>query len=512
MGFDIASAKPGGGFDVASAGAGNPEEKEHGKLAKANDFREGLWSSVVDTGYGINELVTGDLRPDQREYAEDLRRRSQESGWGTGGRVVGEIGMLMAPGGALGAAGKALTKLPKAARAAKAAAAATKGLKYDVAASAGLGAAQLPSDPSMSRTENALWGAGGALGGAALAKTMGVMGQGVKRSKAGQRMLDKDVRLTPGRASEGTFLGAAENLMRVAPFTAKGTNKFQERAFRDWNKQMFNEVAPKGVKITSDGHAGFTQLQTGFNNAYDDAWGLAGKPSNEGLVSVYNQAVKAGKELPGSAEYAMKQVLNGLGKVTKEYTPKGLKALDSTLRDLQEGAYGGVNPEKYLGDAIKNIRTTLRDSVGKESQDALAKVDAQWSQYLPVKEAGETAKAVSTKGLLDTDMVGTAIGGKGGTGGGRQLTGDAPFQSSLNDAIDTIGEKDPNMILNIMKATAAGAPSPHGLMDFMGRGLTGQTKAQKFLRPGYEDASIQSLIDSLRTPTAGKVGGAYANE
>jgi hypothetical protein len=489
------------------SGQGAPE-KEHGALAKANDFREGLWSSVVDTGYGINELVTGDLRPDQRAYADDLRTRSKESGWGTGGRVVGEIGMLMAPGGALGAAGKVASKLPKAATALKAAAAATKGLKYDIAASAALGGTQLPQAGD-SRLGNAAWGAGGALAGAGLAKTMDVLGEGIKRTPAAQRLIDQGVRMTPGKASVGKAVENTENIMKRVPPTARATQEFRQRAFEDFNGVFLNKVAPEGKKITAIGQEGFEQQHKAFKSSYDDARATAGRPSNEGLVSIVNQATKAGTELPGSAGYVMKSILEDVNKLSREYTPKGLQTLDSTLRSAQEAAYTGANPEKYLGDTIKNIRKTLRNSVSGGVTDKLDAVDSKWAEYLPARVASESKAAVKSGGIIDDDMLAGALTV---TGRGRQGRGKAPSQELYNDLRQTLGKVEPQMMLDVTKAAAAGIPSPNTLMDFMGRGLTGQNKVQKLLRPGYEDASIQALLESLRMPTAGKVGGAYGNE
>jgi hypothetical protein len=490
----------------AKAGGVEVEEDRTG-WDKARDFGEGVVASGLGTYYGAKDLVT-DLTPENEAHLKKWKDAAGESGYGTVGQVVGEVGQLMTPGGLAAGAGKALTKLPKAAKALKAAALATKGLKYDLAASAGLGAVQLPQEGD-TRLENAGKGAAGALGGAALSKTMDVLGHGIKRTPAAQRLIDQGVRVTPGKAAVGKSVENLENIMRRVPPAARGTQEFRQRAFEDFNGVFLNKIAPDGKQITEIGQEGFDQLYKAFNASYDDAWAVAGRPSNEGLVSIYDQAFKAGSELPGSAKYVMKKVLDDLGKVSKEYTPEGVQTLDSTLRAAQEAAYTGANPEKYLGDSIKGIRETLRDSVGGGVTDALDAVDTKWAEYLPARVAAESKAAVKSGGLLDDDMIAGALTV---TGKGRQARGKAPSQELYNDLRQTLGQVEPQMMLDVTKAAAAGIPSPTTAMDFAGRLATGQNVAQKLIRPGYESAIAEALRQTVLLPTAGKAGGAYGNE
>ena len=61
------------------------------------DFGEGLVTSGKETYYGIKDLTIG-LGDDDAADLKDWRDDAGESGWGTVGQVVGDIGQMVIPG------------------------------------------------------------------------------------------------------------------------------------------------------------------------------------------------------------------------------------------------------------------------------------------------------------------------------------------------------------------------------------------------------------------------------
>ena len=79
-----------------AAGPSGPqleEMPERPEEAWYEDFGEGLAVSGMDTYYGIKDLVT-DLDDEDRARLKDWKEDAAQSGWGTGGRVVGEMAQL----------------------------------------------------------------------------------------------------------------------------------------------------------------------------------------------------------------------------------------------------------------------------------------------------------------------------------------------------------------------------------------------------------------------------------
>ena len=85
------------------------------------DFGEGIGASALETWEGGKDLLskTGLVdAPDESDLArlKDWQDDAGQSGWGTAGKIVGDIGQMAAGGGLIGAGLKAATKLPMAMR------------------------------------------------------------------------------------------------------------------------------------------------------------------------------------------------------------------------------------------------------------------------------------------------------------------------------------------------------------------------------------------------------------
>lgn len=190
--------------------------------------------------------VTGLFGADNTEGKEDaeLYRKHHPGTAATVGEVGGDIAMsvapLVGPGGRLLQATKALGRFAPAAA--------------DIAYNVGYNALTAPEDRGMA----AALGGAGATAGRVLNRAVG---GAVRPSAAGQAMMDKGVRLTPGQAGEGMMGKAAkgyERILETQPVVSMAVEGAKKRAVQDWNKvigvgaDVADTGLPKGtVKIKS---------------------------------------------------------------------------------------------------------------------------------------------------------------------------------------------------------------------------------------------------------------------
>lgn len=484
-------------LEAQQAASAAPPQKE--KEAWYQDFGEGIGSAGINTYYGAKSLFK-DLTEEEKATIADWEEDAGESGWGTGGRIVGELGMLMAPGGLLGAGAKAATKIPKLARGLQAASNATRTLKADVGLSAGHGALTLPGE-GQDRLSNALLSGGGAAVGGGLAKVIGKVPllKGVDKTPVAQAQLDEGIPLLAGQASVSSLPKALDYVASFLPTTAKGMREMREAGLEKWNKVTFDKVRPPGSKkITQSGHAGMRQLKQRYDDAYDAAWGKATKPDDETFEAIYAAAGEAGSTLAGTAPAAANKVMTDLVALSENYTSKGIKSFDNMLRKRIESAYKGN--EIDLGEALKKMRDTLKGSLGPDVMEDLATVDTNYGAYLGVKHAAGSSQALDVKGVIEPKNLKAGIKK---AGKGRESFGTAPGQPWLDASMETIGRKEPNPIIDMLKGVAGNIWSPTGALDVTRRGMLGELPWQ----PG-----AQATADALRAnpylPSFGKISGA----
>jgi hypothetical protein len=117
----------------------------------------GMADPVIRTGLGLEQLTGDDLSDDDKALLNGLA--SNQSGSATAGRVLGNVSLLAAPGGAVGELASALPRTM-----------AMRGLTIagtDAAANAGTAALAVP-EPGRTRAGDAAIGALGSLGGSAV--------------------------------------------------------------------------------------------------------------------------------------------------------------------------------------------------------------------------------------------------------------------------------------------------------------------------------------------------------
>jgi len=446
---------------------------------KARQFGAGVHGSLLRTGHGIQDLVGSEVTLDQKEFLEGRERVAGQSGWGTAGAVGGEIGQLALPASSVV---KTVQMLPKALQTGKTI------LAGDVALGAGYGGLKLPKDGdtrSMGAAKEATATLTGGVLGGALRKTL----TGINTTEAADELIKQNVKLTPAEASVSTFPRALEYGMNITPFVARGVKRAKERSTDTWNDVLLNKVAPLGERITERGVKGVKQLKDQFTDAYTAAWNKSTKLSNEALVDIVNTADSAREELGGASGMILKGVMADVKNLSKaaDVGPV-IKQLDNTLRKKLDGA-ARVGDEA-LSDTLKSIRAKLRRGAGSEVDKALKPIDAKYGDWIAVRDAASGKQALEAGGRIEPTQL---MGGVKSSGGKtRSATGDAPLYDFAKQGVDTIGQKSPNPIIDLLKGWSVNTPSLLPLQT-TGDAILGNTALQKTAKKGYDSLLAETL-------------------
>ena len=442
--------------------APKPKTYEKGGESALEDFAEGAVVSGMETWYGLKDLV-GMMDDEDKKRLKDWQDDAAQSGWGMGGKIVGEIAQLAMPTGALGAGVKGGLKLSKLARAMKAAKAAAPALVH--------GYVKLPEAGETRAGNLAEEAAAGALT-AGLGKVLTKGLRGLKGTKDAMKLTKQGHYLTPGQyAGKESGINTLEDLGGLLPGTAKGTKALRDEGIADWGKAAFQKVNPKGYpKITEIGHGGFEQLEKNVNKGYDDAWkGVEGMSKGK-AESILDTVGKAEGKVDDVS--TLKRVVADLGDISDGVSPSQLKTFDRALGD----ALGEAKGNAFLTKDLKKLRDMVRSSLPEENKKALRYMDSIYPDFLSVRKAADAAR--HAKGEFTPRQLMTALSMKAGEAksarGARSLARDA-----YNQGINTVGQRKEIPMLSAIKNVSRGAPSPTGLMRSIGRGAIGETKAQK---------------------------------
>ena len=453
-------------FDVESARrAAKGKEKE----AWYEDLAEGVGVSALDTYYGVKDLVS-EVDDEDRATLKDWKQDAAESGWGTAGQVAGEVAQFMIPGGALMKGAKLANKARKIPLLTKALnAAGGTALRAEVAGAGALGATQLPEEGE-SRLGNAAKEMGMAFVGGKAGEGLSKAVRGIKKSKAGQELLDQGVPLTPGQAAESKGVQGFESLMELTPGLARGTKKVQEKASRAWDLHVMNKAAPDGVTITKSGTDGFGQLKQGVDDAYTAAWNTLEEVPSSVTDGMKNQI----DDLLEKVDFADARVLNKVKKDIAKLAdgPAGMqtKALDNTLRKEMADA---LDNHGLMGE-LQALKEMLRDGVPEVTRKALNKIDAKYPDYLAIRKA--TAKARASGGEFNTKDLASAGGIVGGET--RSALGTAPMLKQAVQGQATLGNSGRGELIGYLRRALNVLPTVLPLKT-LGRGMLGQTGPQK---------------------------------
>ena len=245
--------------DMVTHGTGGTS----GRLQK---FGEGVAHAGLKSYYGLKDLFGGDVTEEQRAELEGLGKSAGESGWGTAGKITGEVAQFALPAGAALKGARAISAGSK-----------MLPLAAEMLATGATGAAtdlpEVGENKLLSRAKRGGIEAGAALAGAGVGKVLGKAVKGVKKTEAAKRYLAKnpDAYLTAGQAAAGKIIPGLESAAEVTPFLARATKRGKRKGVESWELWLFDDVSRMvdDVPLGKKGHEGVAALKGKIKKGYD---------------------------------------------------------------------------------------------------------------------------------------------------------------------------------------------------------------------------------------------------
>jgi hypothetical protein len=468
------------------------------------DFGEGVVTSLLSTKAGIEDLF-GDVEDEDLLQLEDWKRDAAESGWGTVGRVTGELGQLAIPGTAgLKLAAKIPTVIKTGANAgrtlkhAQGLRSATR-LAGDVGGAAAHGALRLP-EAGESRGGNALSSGGFAMGGQVLGKALRVAGMGVKGKPSAARIRDLGGEPSAGQMNE--FLNRIEKFMNlgVIPGSAKAVEKARNASGKslvrtaqkmaDPKNRVFNEsrwLEPLKSKQVNK------EIKKAFDEGYDVAWGTGAQLQTGTQAAMRGAVTRRINELPGKKQTKnMKDLWKEIEDALQD-PDVSVKTIDELLKNMVRGA--GNNPGKVRAwnAILKDVRKAMRNGLPNNRKEMLDRLDGKYAHYAALRNAVRTRAATRGTIISDPGQITMPDLLTGQTQAANKYVlgiGDEPYNQFLDDAFEMIGtQQEP--LLGTARAILKEIPDifQTGRLGrrIAGTGL-GQRRLRELARDHYPDA------------------------
>ena len=476
------------------------------------DFGEGIAASIMKTGYGIADLVGGvgegtfQLDP---ERLADMQEDAKDSGFGTAGNVVGEIGQFLLGGGLIAKGGLKAAKMAKAAERGSGQRKALRkavgaigrpGLVREASIAGGLGGLQYAGE-NESRAGNAitnaaLVGAGGlALKGAAKAF------KGAEVTKSAKKAMERGDYLTPGQAVKGGLVRALENVMGVLPGLASGVVKARSKGVNDWATGTLtgftNKLGMKAPKRFDNKAA--QDIVTKFDENANAAWNKAKSFSPADDFGKIITKVIDSKRLNADGDAEVAKILSRL---FDPETGKKLILNKNELRVLYDDLGNLKGSNKATNDTMSELRQTIRNKIGKEAGDEVKVLNDIYPDYKTVKTALQNVPLTEGPVLITPKMLDAAaktVSRKGQ----KRATQDQSFATATREGVETVERGEPGVLFDLLKGVAQTIPSPDKAMEVAGRAVLGQTKVQQIAQPAIR--RMEEYSRALRRK--GGVGG-----
>lgn len=422
-----------------------------GAVEDYRDLSEGIGVSALETYAGAKDLL-GLGSDKDRATLKKWKQAAGRSGWGTAGEVVGDVAQYTVPGTAgLKAAGAVAKTLPLAAKALP--------LAADVGGSAAIGYTKLPEE-GQTRTENALQEAGAAVGGAALGKTLKVLGAGTELHPAAERLREKGVKMSIGQAHP--HLKRIEDMMEVMPGFARALKGMKRQADATWHRAALQEAAPltaasvkeldptrlQRFKVTASGHEGVQQLKKAYDEAYDEAYGKIGKLKLRQVGDILDAGNRGAPVLTKIQRAKIKRVRDDILHLWKNNKADSTRLISERIKNEMVGNQKNRTLDGVLDDMLQRLKAGLPEP----NRVALQRVDADYGKYVAVREAAGSAAARRSSnvfhraegsfdpaGMFGLDEL-TAGSGRASNRYERGL-GRAPMQDFITDSASTIGQE-----------------------------------------------------------------------
>jgi hypothetical protein len=440
-----------------------------GTSGRLQKFGEGVASTGLKSYYGLKDLFGGDVSQEKRQELKGLSKSAGESGWGTAGKVAGEVAQFALPAGA-------------ALKGARAVSAGSKllPLAAEMMATGATGAAtDLPEEGESKLKSRLTRGgieAGAALVGAGAGKLLGKAVKGVKKTKAAERYLAKypDSYLSAGQAAEGKVIPGLESAAEVTPFLARATKRAKQKGRESFERNLFDDVSKQidGTKLGKKGHEGVAALKAKIKAGYNKAWDADATISDEIALDMIEQIEQVLPYVPVEQTTKFNRVIKNIYKLSDDKTPEAFKNLDKSLGKATNALKGDAE----LLKEVDIVRQMLRDTLPAKNQAQLIKMDKAYTPYLVLQKAAASREGVKTGGDFGVNELASAVASIGKVP--RTGTGGAPFQESAMLGAQTVGREVGGQPLEWFRRIAEVFPS---VMPFetMNQALIGRTGLQK---------------------------------
>jgi len=475
----------------------------------------GIGKAISDTGLGLRSLV-GMSEPGEVAERRRLDAPLMNTGAGQVGNIAGQVGMVMAPGGALTGAGK-LASLAGAARAGSAltgagvSAMAPTTIKGAATLGALAGAAQ-PAEDITERGANAAWGLAGGAGGQAALRGLARVVRPQTDANA-LALLKEGVTPTPGQLLGGTSKRIEEGLTSV-PIVGDAIKGAQGRAVADLNRAAIERsLTPIGAKMPK-GMTGRDAIEFAgetLGKRYDDLLPkLTTQADGQFMSEIQNLQRMMGT---GSIDPAMAQRFEAIlqSQVLSKFQPgaggaptitgQTMKGIESDIGQLASRFRTSPDPDqRMLGDALLEVQSALRGNVLRSNPQFAPELKAINEGYANFKRVQRAAAGVGAEeGVFSAAQLQNAVKAMDRSKDKAAFArGDALMQDLSEPAKSVLGSKVPDSGTPFRTLTALGAGGAAG--GLIGPGTAAGVLAAPILYSRAGQNALAALI--ARRPAA----------
>lgn len=323
--------------------------------------------------------------------------------------------------------------------------------------------AETGTDFAPEKVKQALTGAVGGIGGAALMKGVGkVLNPAV--SAAEQKLRDMGVQLTPGQMM-GTTAKDLESFASALPYVGPSISSAKDRAIASFNKGVINKTLDKiGDKLPEDttGREAVLYAADQVSNAYDKvlekmSFNLDFKTTS-GILSALNKS-----RLPSEAQkQEATNILNdlALSRFDKtKLTGAEYKAIESDLRkEVQAYLKSDKRSEQQIGEALKNVLDVFKTELAAQNPkqtSQLRRIDSAYGDLEVIQTAAANSGAEG--GLFTPKQYQTAVRQRDATRNKKGFArGTARGQDVSEAALNIMGENPRATLEGRLAASATG--------------------------------------------------------
>jgi len=502
----------------------------------------GAGASLQTDYYGLKDLFT-DLSPEEKRAVAANKKFLSEDTAGAVGGFGADVASFLLPGGvAAKVATKALPMLPRAAKIyqgmSRGGQVATN-IAGQAALDAGLSAAYEPED----RTEAAVFGGAGSLGGQLLGRTLGKLATGViKPSADAAKLMEQGLDVPVWKATENPYVRGTIERAKALPLTGMVSKGRERSAVEAFNANLAEKATPPLPVLDEAGNVlrwemdkpvkdigpkGIGALQDRFNEAYGALYEGRGIPVDEvygkEIATTVDEVKKYYPRISGEFEAAVTQADDLLRRGTDNHavsSPESLKmSIDSLNKRITEAwSRGEASLAESLG-AVRDSLTDLRVRALPPEVASMAKpINEAYATFKQMQKAA-TSPAVQRQEVITPNQMLSAIKANDRTPGKSAFArGTAKNQDLAATSARVLGSELPEVgpgtaekgVLTYLLSNPAMFATDAGMG--MTLGALSTKPGQKFLLGGYDkQKALQDFLRRRNMPYAGATGAALMN-